>query len=104
MKQQNWTGVKDARCQVSGGHTESTLPWTSSLHLKEAAEKKIDEKLLLLSLKLEQTEKPEEYKQELNQMRSDENNLHARITRFERQIWKELEEIQNEYRSGENDL
>lgn len=37
-------------------------------------------------------------------MRSDENNLHARITRFERQIWKELEEIQNEYRSGENDL
>ncbi|XP_035166775.1 protein FAM81B [Oxyura jamaicensis] len=63
----------------------------------EAAERKIEEKLLLLSLKLEQAEKPERYK---HQVRSDENNLHARITRFERQIWKELDEIQNEYRSG----
>uniref|UniRef100_A0A8C2TLD0 Family with sequence similarity 81 member B n=1 Tax=Coturnix japonica TaxID=93934 RepID=A0A8C2TLD0_COTJA len=66
----------------------------------EAAEKKIDEKLLLLSLQLEQSDNPEKHKRQLNHVKSDEKNLHARITRLERQIWKELEEIQEEYRSG----
>ncbi|PKU30784.1 protein hypothetical protein [Limosa lapponica baueri] len=50
--------------------------------------------------KLERMEKPQKYEKQLNQMKSDEKNLQARITRFERQVWKELEEIQNEYRSG----
>ncbi|XP_065601546.1 protein FAM81B [Cyrtonyx montezumae] len=66
----------------------------------EAAEKKTEEKLLLLSLQLEQSDNPEEHKRQLKQMKSGEKSLHARITRFERQIWKELEEIQSEYRSG----
>ncbi|KAM9214012.1 protein FAM81B [Leptosomus discolor] len=66
----------------------------------ERAEKRVEEKLLLLSLKLEQMDKPQKYEKQLNQKKSDEKNLHARITRFERQVWKELQEIQNEYRSG----
>ncbi|NXC68053.1 FA81B protein, partial [Anhinga anhinga] len=66
----------------------------------ERAEKRVEEKLLRLSLKLEQMDKPQKQEKQLNQMKRDEKNLHARITRFERQIWKELEEIQNEYRSG----
>ncbi|XP_010077414.1 PREDICTED: protein FAM81B-like, partial [Pterocles gutturalis] len=66
----------------------------------DRAEKRVEEKLLLLSLKLEQMDKPQKYEKQLNQMKSDEKNLHARIIRFERRIWKELEEIQNEYRSG----
>ncbi|XP_059690029.1 protein FAM81B [Gavia stellata] len=66
----------------------------------ERAEKRAEEKLLLLSLKLEQMDKPQKYEKQLNQMKRDEKNLHARITAFEREIWKELEEIQNEYRSG----
>ncbi|NXJ95723.1 FA81B protein, partial [Corythaixoides concolor] len=66
----------------------------------ERAEKRVEEKLLLLSLKIEQMDKPQRYEKQLNQVKRDEKNLHARITRFERQIWKELEEIQNEYRSG----
>uniref|UniRef100_A0A8C8EB78 Family with sequence similarity 81 member B n=1 Tax=Otus sunia TaxID=257818 RepID=A0A8C8EB78_9STRI len=70
----------------------------------ERAEKRVEEKLLLLSLKLEQTDEPQKYEKQLNQMKSGEKNLRARITRFERQIWKELEEIQNEYRSGEDGL
>lgn len=72
------------------------------MYLKERAEKRVEEKLLLLSLKLEQMDKPQKYEKQLNQMKSDEKNLRARIARFERQIWKELEEIQNEYRSGED--
>ncbi|NXL52502.1 FA81B protein, partial [Podilymbus podiceps] len=66
----------------------------------ERAEKRVEEKLLFLSLKLEQMDKPQKYEKQFNQMKRDAKNLHARITRFERQIWKELEEIQNEYRSG----
>ncbi|XP_009986416.1 PREDICTED: protein FAM81B, partial [Tauraco erythrolophus] len=66
----------------------------------ERAEKRVEEKLLFLSLKLEQMDKPQKYEKQLNQVKRDEKNLHARITRFEKQIWKELEEIQNEYRSG----
>ncbi|XP_009692867.1 PREDICTED: uncharacterized protein LOC104157280 [Cariama cristata] len=73
---------------------------TSVKERLERAEKRVEEKLLLLSLKLEQMDKPQKYEKQLNQMRSDEKNLHARITRFERQIWKELEEIQDEYKSG----
>lgn len=74
------------------------------MYLKERTEKRVEEKLLLLSLKLEQMDKPQKYEKQKNQMKSDEKNLQARITRFERQIWKELEEIQNEYRSGEEGL
>ncbi|NWQ81214.1 FA81B protein, partial [Columbina picui] len=70
----------------------------------ERTEKSVEEKLLLLSLKLEQMDKPQKYEKQKNQMKSDDKNLQARITRFERQIWKELEEIQNEYRSGEEGL
>ncbi|NXX81899.1 FA81B protein, partial [Urocolius indicus] len=66
----------------------------------ERAEKRVEEKLLLLSLKLEEMDKPQKYEKQLNQVKNDEKNLHARISRFERQVWKELEEIQNEYRSG----
>ncbi|KQK82448.1 hypothetical protein AAES_206443 [Amazona aestiva] len=66
----------------------------------ERAEKRVEEKLLSLSLKLEHMDKPQKYEKQLNQMRSDEKNLHERLIRFERQIWKEIEEIQNEYRSG----
>ncbi|XP_010009134.1 PREDICTED: LOW QUALITY PROTEIN: protein FAM81B, partial [Nestor notabilis] len=67
---------------------------------KERAEKRVEEKLLFLSLKLEQMDKPQKYEKQLNQMRSDEKKLHEKLTRFERQIWKEIEETQNEYRSG----
>ncbi|XP_052632526.1 protein FAM81B [Harpia harpyja] len=79
-------------------HRHQLLNWVKER--LEGTEKRVEEKLLLLSLKLEQIDKPQKYKKQLNQMKSDEKNLHARITRFERQIWKELEEIQNEYRSG----
>ncbi|KAM6328896.1 protein FAM81B [Alca torda] len=74
--------------------------WPRVVYLKERVEKRVEENLLLLSVKLERTDKLQKCEKQLNQMKSDAKNLHARITRFERQIWKELEEIQNEYRSG----
>ncbi|NXE14110.1 FA81B protein, partial [Lophotis ruficrista] len=66
----------------------------------ERAEKEVEEKLLLLSVKVEQMDEPQKYEKQLNQMKSDEKSLHARITRLERQVRRELEEIHNEYRSG----
>ncbi|CAN0304516.1 unnamed protein product [Bubo scandiacus] len=94
-----WTEAQLARSeedQVQRRH--QLLDWVKER--LERAEKRVEEKLLLLSLKLEQMDEPQKYEKQLNQMKSGEKNLRARITRFERQIWKELEEIQNEYRSG----
>lgn len=36
----------------------------------------------------------------LTQVKNDQNKLLARITRFEKLMWNELEEMQSEYRSG----
>ncbi|XP_009992087.1 PREDICTED: protein FAM81B [Chaetura pelagica] len=66
----------------------------------DRAENRVEEKLLVLSLKIEQMDKPQKFEKQVKEMKSDEKSLHARINRFERQIWKELEEIRNEYRSG----
>ncbi|NWZ50207.1 FA81B protein, partial [Haliaeetus albicilla] len=94
-----WTEARLTRSEEDQAqHRHQLLNWVKER--LERAEKRVEEELLLLSLKLEQIDKPQKYEKQLNQMKSDEKNLHARITRFERQIWKELEEIQNEYRSG----
>ncbi|NWU71921.1 FA81B protein, partial [Pterocles burchelli] len=94
-----WTEAQLTRSEEDQAQHRHQL-LTSVKERLERAEKRGEEKLLLLSLKQEQMDKPQKYKKQLNQMKSDEKNLHARITRFERRIWKELEEIQNEYRSG----
>lgn len=44
---------------------------TCTMYLKERAEKRAEEKLLILSLKLEQMDKPQKYGKQLNQMKSD---------------------------------
>ncbi|XP_052556678.1 protein FAM81B [Tympanuchus pallidicinctus] len=98
QNQRKWTEAQLTQSEDRAQYQHQQL--SAMKERLEAAEKKIEEKLLLLSLQLEQSGNPEKYKRQLNQMKSDEKNLHARITRFERQIWKELEEIQNEYRSG----
>uniref|UniRef100_G3UPY4 Family with sequence similarity 81 member B n=1 Tax=Meleagris gallopavo TaxID=9103 RepID=G3UPY4_MELGA len=98
QNQRKWTEVQLTQSEDRTQYQHQLL--SAMKERLEAAEKKIEEKLLLVSLQLEQSDNPEKYKRQLNQMKSDEKNLHARITKFEREIWKELEEIQNEYRSG----
>ncbi|XP_014792324.1 PREDICTED: protein FAM81B [Calidris pugnax] len=94
-----WTETQLTRWEADQAqHRHQLLNWVKER--LERAEKRVEENLLLLSLKLERMEKPQKYEKQLNQMKSDEKKLQARITRFERQVWKELEEIQNEYRSG----
>uniref|UniRef100_A0A663NAF6 Family with sequence similarity 81 member B n=1 Tax=Athene cunicularia TaxID=194338 RepID=A0A663NAF6_ATHCN len=98
-----WTEVQLTRSeedQVQRRH--QLLDWVKEG--LERAEKRVEEKLLRLSLKLERMDEPQKYEKQLNQMKSGEKDLRARITRFERRVWKELEEMQNEYRSGEDRL
>ncbi|NXP12488.1 FA81B protein, partial [Thinocorus orbignyianus] len=94
-----WTQAQLTRWEADEAqHRHQLLNWVKEK--LEKAEKRVEEDLLLLSLKLERLEKPQKYEKQLDQIKNDEKTLRARITRFERQIWRELEEIQNEYRSG----
>nr|XP_025950794.1 protein FAM81B [Dromaius novaehollandiae] len=99
QNQRKWTEVQLTRSEQDQAYHRNQLLHSMKERL-ETAEKRLEDKLLLLSLKLERTDKPHKYEKQLNQMKNDEKTLHARITTFERQIWNELEEIQNEYRAG----
>uniref|UniRef100_A0A8C3RLP5 Family with sequence similarity 81 member B n=1 Tax=Chelydra serpentina TaxID=8475 RepID=A0A8C3RLP5_CHESE len=97
--QRKWTETQLRRSeQEQAYHTDQFLNAMKERLVR--SEKKLEENMHL-SLKLENTNKPQQYEMALSLVTKYENKLHARITRFERQIWNELEEIQNEYRSGE---
>lgn len=64
-------------------------------------EKKLEDGLYYVSKRIENTEKTLQFDVELSQVKNDQNKLHAKITRFEKLMWNELEGMQNEYRSGE---
>ncbi|KAM9367966.1 protein FAM81B [Phaethornis superciliosus] len=96
---QKWTEAEVARAEEEQAQQRQQMLELVKERL-ERAEERVEEKLLLLSLKAEQMDKPQKYEKQLNQMKSDGKSLHARITRLERQIGKELEEIRDEYRSG----
>ncbi|XP_042308311.1 protein FAM81B [Sceloporus undulatus] len=66
----------------------------------ETMEKKMEDGFYFISKRIENTDKREQFDTELSQFKNDHNKLHARITRFEKLMWEELEEIKNEYRSG----
>ncbi|NXS55938.1 FA81B protein, partial [Brachypteracias leptosomus] len=96
---QKWTETQLTRSEEDQAQHRHQL-LNSVKERLDRAEQRVEEKLLHLSLKLEKMDKPQKYQKQLDELRSDEKNLHTRITRFESQIWRELEEIQSEYRSG----
>lgn len=64
----------------------------------------MEDGLYYVSKRIESTEKTLQFDVELSQVKNDQNKLHAKITRFEKLMWNELEGMQNEYRSGEVDF
>ncbi|XP_007663049.3 protein FAM81B isoform X1 [Ornithorhynchus anatinus] len=66
----------------------------------EEAENKMEEKMNQQQLKIENLTNPQKYEAELNQMKNAKNTLFARINRMEKQMWEELEKIQDDYKSG----
>lgn len=61
----------------------------------------MEEKLLQLSSKLENFINTQKQTVELSKVKHIENKLSKKINQLEKQIWNELEKMQNEYQSGE---
>ncbi|ETE71794.1 Protein FAM81B, partial [Ophiophagus hannah] len=74
--------------------------YMNNIEMKEILEKKLEDGLYYVSKRIENTEKTLQFDVELSQVKNDQNKLHAKITRFEKLMWNELEGMQNEYRSG----
>uniref|UniRef100_A0A8C6ZXT7 Family with sequence similarity 81 member B n=1 Tax=Nothoprocta perdicaria TaxID=30464 RepID=A0A8C6ZXT7_NOTPE len=97
--QQKWTEMQLSRSEQDQAYHRNQLLHSLKERL-ETAEKRLEEKLLGLSLKLERADRPHRYEKQLAQMKKDEKALQAKIATLERQVWDELEEMQREYRSG----
>ncbi|XP_069483746.1 protein FAM81B [Ambystoma mexicanum] len=65
-----------------------------------ATERKVDEHLNLFRVRLESADGVQRLENELKEARRAEDKMHARITRIEKEVWHELEDIKSEYRSG----
>ncbi|XP_039731050.1 protein FAM81B, partial [Pteropus medius] len=66
----------------------------------EKSEHKMEEKLLQLSSKLENFINTQKQTIELSKVKHIENKLSKKMNQLEKQIWDELEKMQNEYQSG----
>ncbi|NWX85212.1 FA81B protein, partial [Nothoprocta pentlandii] len=99
QSQQKWTEMQLSRSEQDQAYHRNQLLHSLKERL-EAAEKRAEEKLLGLSLKLESADRPHRYEKQLAHMKKDEKALQARVATLERQVWDELEEMQREYRSG----
>ncbi|XP_020862881.1 protein FAM81B isoform X2 [Phascolarctos cinereus] len=66
----------------------------------EETENKLEGKVHELIVKSEESQNPRRFETELNKVKFAENKLYKRMSRMERQIWEELNKIQNEYQSG----
>ncbi|XP_008048763.1 protein FAM81B [Carlito syrichta] len=66
----------------------------------EKSENKIGEKLQQLSSKFENFINTEKQEAELSKVKRIENKLTKKMNQMEKQIWGELEKMQNEYQSG----
>ncbi|XP_048359267.1 protein FAM81B isoform X4 [Sphaerodactylus townsendi] len=80
---------------------QSTLEnYTNNIEMKEAVEKKTEDGFHYLSKRIENSDKTVRFETDLSHVKNDQSKLHARIIRFEKTMWNELEEIQSEYRAG----
>ncbi|XP_054842842.1 protein FAM81B [Eublepharis macularius] len=99
QNQRKWTENEVRRFEQEQTYFTNQLLGTMKDRL-ETAEKKMEEGFHYLSKRIESSDKVLRFETDLSQVKSDQNKLHARIIRFEKKIWNDLEEIQNEYRSG----
>nr|XP_060617786.1 protein FAM81B [Anolis sagrei ordinatus] len=99
QNQQKWIEHEMRRYEQEQSHLTNQLFGTMKDRL-EAVEKKMEDSLYFTSKRIESTDKTEHFYTEMSHVKNDNNKLLARITRFEKMMWKELEEMQSEYRSG----
>ncbi|XP_034296584.1 protein FAM81B isoform X1 [Pantherophis guttatus] len=99
QNQRKWMESELRRSEQEQVHFTNQLFATIKERL-EILEKKLEDGLYYVSKRIESTEKTLQFDVELSQVKNDQNKLHAKITRFEKLMWNELEGMQNEYRSG----
>ncbi|KAI2538260.1 family with sequence similarity 81 member B, partial [Homo sapiens] len=73
---------------------------SKNLDMKEKSENKMEEKLLQLSSKVENFINTQKQETQLSKVKHMENKLSKKMEQMEKQIWGELETMQNEYQSG----
>ncbi|XP_015283677.1 PREDICTED: protein FAM81B [Gekko japonicus] len=99
QSQQKWTENEVRRFEQDQTYLTNQVLGTMKDRV-EAVEKKMEEGFNHLSKRIENSDKMLRFETDLSQVKNDQNKLHARIVRFEKMMWNELEEIQSEYRSG----
>ncbi|XP_026569844.1 protein FAM81B [Pseudonaja textilis] len=100
QNQRKWMESELRRSEQEQVHFTNQLFATIKDRL-EILEKKLEDGLYYVSKRIEKnTEKTLQFDVELSQVKNDQNKLHAKIARFEKLMWNELEGMQNEYRSG----
>ncbi|XP_013923384.1 PREDICTED: protein FAM81B [Thamnophis sirtalis] len=97
QNQRKWMESELRRSEQEEVHFTNQLFATVKERL-EILEKKLEDGLYYVSKRIENTEKTLQF--ELSEVKNDQNKLHAKITRFEKLMWNEIEGMQNEYRSG----
>ncbi|XP_036597675.1 protein FAM81B isoform X2 [Trichosurus vulpecula] len=97
--QQKWT-----ENQLMKSEKEQLLHINQFLNtIKEKMEEtknKLEGKVHELLVKSEELLNPQRFEKELNKVKVAENKLYKRMNQVERQIWEELNKIENEYQSG----
>ncbi|KAJ8775691.1 hypothetical protein J1605_016239 [Eschrichtius robustus] len=97
---QKWTENRSIRCEQDHlGHVNQRLKLLQEK--LDMSEKKMEEKLLKLSSKLENFINRQKQEADLNKVKHIENKLSKKMNQLEKHIWGELEKMQNEYQSGE---
>ncbi|XP_060091664.1 protein FAM81B isoform X2 [Heteronotia binoei] len=97
--QRKWTENEVRRFEQDQTYLTNQLLGTMKDRL-DTVEKKMEEGFNYLSKRIENSDKTLRFEADLSQVKNDQNKLYARIARFEKMMWSELEEIQSEYRSG----
>ncbi|XP_041101370.1 protein FAM81B-like isoform X1 [Polyodon spathula] len=97
--QRKWAEVQLSRSQQV--QTQGTEQLQSLLRERvEITEKKMQDHMNLLTIRLEKCEERQELEIRANRAKHAEDKLTARIGKVEKKIWEELEIMKSEYRSG----
>ncbi|XP_030048178.1 protein FAM81B [Microcaecilia unicolor] len=99
QRQRQWTETQlQKSAQDQDRNTDQLLH--SVKYRLDTAEKKMHEKLNYLTVVLENRGDVQTLETELGKMKHSEDKLNARIVKFEKQIWKELDTIKNDFQAG----
>ncbi|XP_053151894.1 protein FAM81B isoform X2 [Hemicordylus capensis] len=99
QNQRKWTECEVRRSEQEQIYLTNQLIGAMKGRL-DAVEMKMEDGFHYFCNRTESIDKVQQFDTELSQVKNDQNKLHARISRFEKRMWNELEEMQSEYRSG----